>query len=253
MLRKPWMNTVQASSNPGKDFSRALTVLICCIKPCILLPVWTDSLGHINLKRIQTQAKEEKKKADKKEKKEKEEEEERLKPWMTWVKYTLPVKSLTVVRQKGEEYRAHGRTGWLWLSSTRKFTPKESAKLGLKAGPHRVAVRYTELKASVSKVVLMEPNAFAFLMKVQKERDDKALAKMVSGEDAEEETPEEVKEKTPEEERRAKLTKILDISRIDLQEAGDDALGGVDGVVDVSAGLANPTRQLFPRAAKPTS
>merc|ERR1719458_854628 len=102
-------------------------------------------------------------------------------------------------------------------------TPKESSKLGLKAGPHRVAVRYTELKASVSKVVLMEPNAFAFLMKVQKERDDKALAKMVSGEDAEEETVEEVKEKTPEEEKRAKLTKILDISRIDLQEAGDDA------------------------------
>merc|ERR1719234_2658553 len=190
---------------------------------------------------------------ERREKKEREDEEERLKPWMTWVKYTLPVKSLTVVRQKGEEYRAHGRTGWLWLSSTRKYTPKESSKLGLKAGPHRVAVRYTELKASVSKVVLMEPNAFAFLMKVQKERDDKALAKMVSGEDAEEETVEEVKEKTPEEEKRSKLTKILDISRIDLQEAGDDALGGVEGVVDVSAGLANPTRQLFPRAAKPTT
>merc|ERR1719234_1952998 len=190
---------------------------------------------------------------ERREKKEREDEEERLKPWMTWVKYTLPVKSLTVVRQKGEEYRAHGRTGWLWLSSTRKYTPKESSKLGLKAGPRRVAVRYTELKASVSKVVLMEPNAFAFLMKVQKERDDKALAKMVSGEDAEEETVEEVKEKTPEEEKRSKLTKILDISRIDLQEAGDDALGGVEGVVDVSAGLANPTRQLFPRAAKPTT
>ena len=253
MLKRPWINAVQSCSNAEKDFSRALTVLQCCIKPCILLPVWSDSLGHTNIRRILAQAKEEKKKAEKKEKKERDDEEERLKPWMAWVKYTLPVKSLTVVRQKGEEYRAHGRTGWLWLSSTRRWIPRSSAKLGLKAGPHRVAVKYTELKTSVSKVVLMEPNAFAFLMKVQKERDDKALAKMVSGEDAEEETPEEVKEKTPEEERRAKLTKILDISRIDLQEAGDDALGGVDGVVDVSAGLANPTRQLFPRAAKPTS
>ena len=253
MLKRPWINAVQSCSNAEKDFSRALTVLQCCIKPCVLLPVWSDSLGHTNIRRILAQAKEEKKKTEKREKKEREDEEERLKPWMTWVKYTLPVKSLTVVRQKGEEYRAHGRTGWLWLSSTRRWVPKASSKLGLKAGPHRVAVKYTELKTSVSKVVLMEPNAFAFLMKVQKERDDKALAKMVSGEDADEEAVEEVKEKTPEEERRAKLTKILDISRIDLQEAGDDALGGVEGVVDVSAGLANPTRQLFPRAAKPTS
>merc|ERR1719187_1465292 len=253
MLKRPWINAVQSCSDAAKDFSRALTVLLCCIKPSLLLPVWTDSLGHTSVKRVSCQVREDKKKMEKREKKERDDEEERLKPWMAWVKYTLPVKSLTVVRQKGEEYRAHGRTGWLWLSSTRRWIPRSSAKLGLKAGPHRVAVKYTELKTSVSKVVLMEPNAFAFLMKVQKERDDKALAKMVSGEDAEEETPEEVKEKTPEEERRAKLTKILDISRIDLQEAGDDALGGVEGVVDVSAGLANPTRQLFPRAAKPTS
>merc|ERR1719237_1715578 len=165
MLKRPWINAVQSCSNAEKDFSRALTVLQCCIKPCVLLPVWSDSLGHTNIRRILAQAKEEKKKTDKREKKEREDEEERLKPWMTWVKYTLPVKSLTVVRQKGEEYRAHGRTGWLWLSSTRKWVPKASSKLGLKAGPHRVAVRYTELKASVSKVVLMEPNAFAFLMK----------------------------------------------------------------------------------------
>ena len=70
------------------------------MKPSLLLPVWTDSLGHTNIRRIGAQAKEEKKKVDKREKKEREEEEERLKPWMTWVKYTLPVKSLTVVRQK---------------------------------------------------------------------------------------------------------------------------------------------------------
>ena len=97
----------------------------------------------------------------------------------------------------------------------------------------------------------MEPNAFAFLMKVQKERDDKALARMVTGEDAEEEKEKE-EGRTPEEERRARLTKILDISRIDLQEAGEE-VGGAEGVVDVSAGLANPTRQLYPRAARATA
>merc|ERR1712013_390075 len=202
MLRRPWMSAVQNSSNPGKDFSRALTVLLCCIKPCILLPVWTDSLGHTNIKRIQAQAKEEKKKVDKKEKKEREDEEERLKPWLTWVKYTLPVKSLSVVRQKGEEYRAHGRNGWLWLSSTRVFKPKDSSKMGLKAGAHRIAVKYTELKSNTNKVVLMEPKAFAFLMKVQKERDDKALARMVSGEEEVEEE-DTGKEKTEEEKKKA--------------------------------------------------
>ena len=156
---------------------------------------------------------------------------------------------LKLLLPQGEEYRAHGRNGWLWLSSARRIAHQDSSRLGLRAGPHRVAVRYTELKTSVSKVVLMEPKAFAFLMKVQKERDDKALAKMVTGEDAEEEENLEkvVKEKSPEEKRRESLTKILDLSRIDLQEAPDESLGGPDGVLDVSGGLANPTRQLFPR------
>ena len=95
MLKRPWINAVQSCSNAEKDFSRALTVLQCCIKPCILLPVWSDSLGHTNIRRILAQAKEEKKKTEKREKKEREDEEERLKPWMTWVKYTLPVRSLT--------------------------------------------------------------------------------------------------------------------------------------------------------------
>jgi len=249
MLRRPWMSAVQNSSKPGKDFSRALTVLLCCIKPCILLPVWTDSLGHTNIKRIQAQAKEEKKKLDKKEKKEREDEEERLKPWMTWVKYTLPVKSLTVVRQKGEEYRAHGRNGWLWLSSTRVFKHLDSSKMGLKAGAHRIAVKYTELKSNTNKVVLMEPKAFAFLMKVQKERDDKALARMVTGE-AEVEEEDSGIEKTDEEKKKDSLRKILDMSRIDMQEASDEDLGGPDGVVDVSVGLVNPARLLYPRSAK---
>ena len=85
-IRKPWMQAVATSSNPGKDFARALTVLVGCIKPCILLPVWTDSLGHTRLRKSSLQGKEEKKRTDRRDKKEREEEEERLKPWMTWVR-----------------------------------------------------------------------------------------------------------------------------------------------------------------------
>ena len=44
ILRRPWMQAVQASSNPGKDFARALTVLVMCIKPAILLPGGTTLL-----------------------------------------------------------------------------------------------------------------------------------------------------------------------------------------------------------------
>jgi hypothetical protein len=80
------MSAVSTSTNASKDFARALTVLVCCIKPCILLPVWTDCLGHTAVRRSGPQGKEEKKRTDKRDKKEKEEEEERLKPWMTWVR-----------------------------------------------------------------------------------------------------------------------------------------------------------------------
>ena len=62
---------------------RALTVLVCCIKPAVLLSVWTDSLGHTVIKKMSQQLKEEKKKMEKREKKEREEEEEKLKPYMT--------------------------------------------------------------------------------------------------------------------------------------------------------------------------
>ena len=65
--------------------------------------------------------------------KEQEEENERLRPFMTWVKYTLGLKH-QVSKQRGEEYRAHGQNGWLWLSSTRRFTPQDANKMGLRAG-----------------------------------------------------------------------------------------------------------------------
>ena len=47
---------------------------------------------------------------------------------MTWVKYTLPVRSLSVAKQKGEDYRAHGRNGWLWLTTNRSVKSADSTR-----------------------------------------------------------------------------------------------------------------------------
>ena len=44
-------------------------------------------------------------------------------------------------------------------------------KLGLRAGPHRVAVKYTDIRDKSFKIVLMEPNAFEYLLKKQDEID----------------------------------------------------------------------------------
>merc|ERR1712029_635594 len=104
-----------------------------------------------------------------------------------------------VTRQKGEDYRAHGRNGWMWLSSGRVVKSQDSSKMGLRAGPYRIAVKYTELKNNTNKIVLIEPKACAFLMKVQKERDDKELTRMVTGEEEIKEDEEDItKEKTEE-------------------------------------------------------
>jgi len=157
LLRKPWIGAVSQSVTP-RDFARALTVIKCCIKPSILLNVWKDSLGHTQFKRITSQMRDDKRKNEKRERKEKEEDDERLRPWMTFVKYTLGLKH-QVSKQKGEEYRAHGQNGWLWLSSSRNFSPSDSSKLGLRAGAYRLAVKYTDIRDGSFKIVLMEPNA----------------------------------------------------------------------------------------------
>ena len=132
LLRKPWVGAVGTSVTP-RDFARALTVLQCCLKPCLLLNVWYDSLGHTALKKLTGQMKEDKKKMEKRERREKEEEDEKLRPYMGFVKYTLGLKH-QVAKQRGEEYRAHGQYGWLWLSSTRNYCPSNAMKLGLRAG-----------------------------------------------------------------------------------------------------------------------
>ena len=91
LLRKPWIAAVGNSTTP-RDFARALTVLHGCLKPCLLLNVWYEALGHTQLKKITAQLKEDKKKVEKRERREKEEEEEKLRPYIGFVKYTLGLK-----------------------------------------------------------------------------------------------------------------------------------------------------------------
>ena len=193
LLRKPWIGAASQSTTP-RDFARALTVLQCCMKPCIFVTIWTDQLGHTQMKKIYVQLKEEKKKSERREKKEKEDEEERLRPWMTFVKYTLGLKH-QVSKQRGEEYRAHGQFGWLWLSSTRNFSPCDARKCGLRAGPHRLAVKYSDIRDGTSKIVLMEPKAFGYLVSKQDEMDTKELVKK-DEEEAMEETAKSAEEKS---------------------------------------------------------
>ena len=50
-MRKPWIQALNGSSTP-KDFARALTVLQCCIKPCLMVNSWYESLGQTMLKEI---------------------------------------------------------------------------------------------------------------------------------------------------------------------------------------------------------
>ena len=43
---------------------------------------------------------------------------------MSHIKYAVGIKqrvAAALSKVRGEEYRAHGQNGWLWLSSTRNF------------------------------------------------------------------------------------------------------------------------------------
>ena len=235
MMRKPWIQALNTSQTP-KDFARALTVLQCCFKPSIMVNIWYDSLGHTQLKKITQQMKDDKKKMEKRERKDLEEEFERLRPFMTWVKYTLGLKH-QVSKQKGEEYRAHGQLGWLWLSSSRRFTPTDARKVGLRAGPHRLAVKYTDMRANSYKIVLMEPKAFKYLL---------AKQESMGKENQPENNPEDQeKEKSGLEKK--KLEQALKNAKLEHQVADEELF---KNTVDISAGLSNPTRVCYTKVAK---
>ena len=238
MMRKPWIQALNTSQTP-KDFARALTVLQCCFKPSIMVNIWYDSLGHTQLKKITQQMKDDKKKMEKRERKDAEEEFERLRPFYSWVKYTLGLKH-QVSKQKGEEYRAHGQLGWLWLSSARRFTPTDARKVGLRAGPHRLAVKYTDMRANSYKIVLMEPKAFKYLLAKQE-----SMGKENQPENNPENQENQEKEKSGLEKK--KLEQALKNAKLEHQVADEELF---KNTVDISAGLSNPTRVCFTKVAK---
>ncbi|XP_037073922.1 LOW QUALITY PROTEIN: nucleosome-remodeling factor subunit NURF301-like [Pollicipes pollicipes] len=134
-LRRAWNSAVAGSSRP-QDFARALTVISALIKPRLLCTVWPDSLSHVDVQRITVSEREERKKAEKREKRERD-EEELVALRIPFVKYNLSKVKHQVWKQRGEEYRIHGQTGWLWLSSTRRYRPAPAGQRGHAAGPHR--------------------------------------------------------------------------------------------------------------------
>ena len=248
LLRKPWIGAVTNSVTP-RDFARALTVLKCCIKPILMLTVWREGQGHTQFRRITQQMRDDKKKNEKREKKEKEEEDDRLRPWMGWVKYTLGLKH-QVSKQRGEEYRAHGQHGWLWLSATRNFTPTDARTVGLRAGPFRLAVKYTDTRDGTVKIVLMEPKAFQYLLTRQEERknkpeggsDDDGKSAANGDVSSRDETVTDAKAQE-----RKKLEQALMNAHLERQVPTDDMFADV---INVEAALTNPNRILYPKVAK---
>lgn len=162
LIRKPWLNAVGACQQP-KDFAKTLIVLQACIKPVVFANVWHEQLGHIKLSRITAAEREERKKLEKREKKEREEEEERNRMIITgYVKYTMGFKH-QLWKQKGEEYRIHGRWGWLWLSSTRNHRIVNCFEMGLAAGPQKYMVQVRDEIGL--KILSVDSNMYTFLNK----------------------------------------------------------------------------------------
>ncbi|XP_078611546.1 nucleosome-remodeling factor subunit BPTF-like isoform X3 [Branchiostoma floridae x Branchiostoma japonicum] len=118
-FRTNWIKAVHMCTAP-KEFALALSIFESVVKPCVLLNVWRDSLGHVRLQRVTALEKDDKKK--KKDQGKLFEEEEVENP--VYVKYTIPLKH-QVWKLKGEEYRITGMGGWMWLSATRtpRFQP----------------------------------------------------------------------------------------------------------------------------------
>ncbi|XP_022917774.2 nucleosome-remodeling factor subunit NURF301 isoform X2 [Onthophagus taurus] len=171
IIRKNWLSVVAACQQP-KDFAKSLIVLQACIKSVVFANVWHEQLGHTRLSRITASEREERKKLEKREKKEREEEEERNRMIITgYVKYTMGFKH-QLWKQKGEEYRIHGRWGWLWLSSGRIHKIVNSKEIGLNAGPNKIMV---QVRDSVGlKILAIDSNMYNFLIKKFK-KDDETL------------------------------------------------------------------------------
>ncbi|XP_052262825.1 nucleosome-remodeling factor subunit BPTF-like isoform X2 [Dreissena polymorpha] len=130
--RQAWMKALHLCSKP-EDFANALCILESAIKPVLLLPVWHDNLGHVNLRRITSLDREEIKKKEKEQKKLAEED---VGP-VVWIKYTLGLKH-QVYKQRGEEYRVTGGQGWVWLRSSWRSAPTSQDSVGLRAAARKL-------------------------------------------------------------------------------------------------------------------
>ena len=161
LLRKAWVAAV-AGCVTSKDFSKAMIALAACVRPSVYNTVWAEGGGHVKLMRMSALEREERKKAEKRDKKDRDDEEDRLRVLPQFVKYSIPPKH-QVWKQKGEEYRLHGRWGWLWLSASRPAKPKDFRKLGLLAGPYKHVI---QVKSDTGKIktMLIDPSVFDKLM-----------------------------------------------------------------------------------------
>lgn len=227
LVRKHWLNVVGSCQAP-KDFAKALIVLQACVKSCCFANVWHDQLGHTKLARLTAQEREERKKIEKREKKEREEEEERNRLIISsYVKYTMSFKH-QLWKQKGEEYRIHGRWGWLWIRIPRNFKHVDSTKLGLFGDPQRFMLQIKD-KSGQKKIVSLSPNMYRFLMnKVNGDSPASEENKEVS------ETDKKIEETFPD------VLKNIEI--IPLISEFEE--------IDVSKALTTPGRLLYPKVAK---
>ncbi|XP_013407675.1 nucleosome-remodeling factor subunit BPTF [Lingula anatina] len=140
--RQSWVKAVHMCQS-AQDFSLALAIFEACIKPVVFLPVWSEALGHVRMQRITAADKEELKKREKELRKQKKDEDEDWNDRSTWVKYTLGLKH-QVWKQKGEEYRIYGGSGWLWLSAARTYHYVPQGTVGLRGVVNKLRRRWKE-------------------------------------------------------------------------------------------------------------
>ncbi|CAH0555321.1 unnamed protein product [Brassicogethes aeneus] len=169
LLRKHWLSIVASCQQPA-DFAKVLIVLQACIKPVVFANVWHEQLGYLKLARVTANEREERKKIEKREKKERDEEEERNRMIITgYVKYTMGFKH-QLWKQKGEEYRIHGRWGWLWIRTPRNFRHVDSRKLGFKSNLQKIVVQVQDENGK--KILALEPQMHKFLTNSESSKDE---------------------------------------------------------------------------------
>ncbi|WAQ96933.1 NU301-like protein [Mya arenaria] len=126
--RQAWMKALHLCNKPD-DFANALAVLESVIKPCLMLPVWHENLGHIKLRKISSADREEMKKKEREQKKLADDELGRP---LVWIKYTLGLK----------------HQGWAWVRSSHRTNTTPQDTVGLRAAARKLQARQDRLIGS---------------------------------------------------------------------------------------------------------